>query len=74
MRFLTLLKALPIQTVAEARDRLWGEVVCLAREQDLSVYDATYLDLAVRLELPLATQDERLAQAAQRCGASVLRP
>ncbi|MCS6815726.1 MAG: type II toxin-antitoxin system VapC family toxin, partial [Cyanobacteria bacterium] len=42
-----------------------------AREQDLSVYDATYLDLAMRLELPLATQDERLAQAAQRCGASV---
>ena len=40
----------------------------LAREHGLSVYDASYLDLALREDLPLATLDRRLAEAARRCG------
>ena len=40
----------------------------LARQYDLSVYDASYLELAIRLALPLATQDGALAAAATKAG------
>jgi predicted nucleic acid-binding protein len=40
---------------------------------DLSSYDATYLELALRRGLPLATQDRKLAQAANRAGVEILR-
>jgi predicted nucleic acid-binding protein len=48
-------------------------VVRLAREQRISVYDASYLDLAMRLGVPLATQDEELQQAAARFGVNIFR-
>ncbi len=48
-------------------------VVCdLAAEQGLSVYDAAYLELAVRRGLPLATRNAALSRAARRCGVKVL--
>jgi predicted nucleic acid-binding protein len=34
--------------------------------------DATYLELAVRQKLPLASRDEALCQAAQRCRVKLL--
>lgn len=40
----------------------------LARQYDLSVYDASYLELAIRLALPLASQDGALAAAATKAG------
>jgi predicted nucleic acid-binding protein len=40
---------------------------------ELSAYDATYLELAVRRGLPLATQDTRLTRAATRSGVEILR-
>ena len=39
-------------------------VVALAREQHLSVYDAAYLEVALRHTLPIASLDKRLCQAA----------
>lgn len=72
VRFLALLRQLPIVVEAEPLERLLGEVVRLAREQALSSYDAAYLDLAMRLGVPLATQAERLREAASRCGVKVL--
>jgi predicted nucleic acid-binding protein len=45
-----------------------GEILLLAREQQLSTYDASYLDLAMRAGLPLASRDSALLQAADRCG------
>ena len=39
---------------------------------NLTIYDASYLDLARRLRLPLATLDRRLAQAAAREGVALL--
>jgi predicted nucleic acid-binding protein len=43
----------------------------LAREFDLSVYDAAYLALAIDADLPLASRDARLNAAAKVAG---LRP
>ncbi len=40
----------------------------LAADHDLSAYDACYLELALRRRLPLATLDQELLAAMQRCG------
>ena len=44
----------------------------LARLYNLTMYDAMYLELALRLGLPLATLDRRLAQAASDAGVETL--
>ena len=44
----------------------------LARIQALSVYDATYLELALRRGLPLASRDSALNKAAKRAGIRTL--
>lgn len=71
-RFLELLCQLPIRIEDIPAARAWGEILALAREQNLSTYDATYLDLAIRLGSPLATLDETLRQAAKRCSVETL--
>jgi predicted nucleic acid-binding protein len=48
------------------------DLVILARSQNLSVYDAVFLRLAMREGIPLATLDRSLARAARRAGVSVL--
>ena len=48
--------------------RVWGLTLTLAERHDLSVYDATYLELALRMKLPLATLDRALAAAAKTAG------
>ena len=40
----------------------------LAEQFGLSVYDAAYLELAIRRSLPLATRDRALQSAAERSG------
>ena len=74
VRFLELLGALPIRVEQESPERMLKEVVSLAREQGLSTYDASYLDLAMRRDLPLATKDTALARAARRCGVPLFEP
>lgn len=47
-------------------------VLMLARGQRLTVYDASYLELALRLGLPLASLDGDLRRAATACGVALL--
>lgn len=47
-------------------------VIALARAQHLSVYDAAYLEVALRRTLPIASLDKRLRQAAAALKISVL--
>ena len=68
VRFQELLQELPIQVEISTPQRIFGPVLDLAREQNLSTYDASYLDLAMRTGLPIATLDDALKQAATRCG------
>ena len=63
--FLADLAALPIEEDRRADE---ATVMSLARKYELSVYDATYFELALRRQLPLATQDRKLTDIAQRCG------
>ena len=67
-RFLELVRSLPILIEEVSLPRATGAVLSLAREQDLSVYDAAYLDLAMRSGATLATTDKALAKAAGRVG------
>lgn len=47
-------------------------LLSLALRFQLSSYDAAYLDLALRLQLPIATRDDALAEAAWAAGVGVL--
>lgn len=38
----------------------------LAEQQNLTIYDATYLELAIREKIPIATQDKDLIIASKR--------
>lgn len=58
----------PIHIDTAGRDRTWTHGLALARAYSLSVYDALYLELALRLSLPLATFDKRLREAAVQAG------
>jgi predicted nucleic acid-binding protein len=56
------LEGLPIRLDVDQN----GDVVlALARERRLTVYDAAYLELALRANAPLATLDQQLARAAR---------
>jgi predicted nucleic acid-binding protein len=44
----------------------------LALEHNLTVYDAAYLELAIRKQIPLASRDTDLNRAAKRCSVPVL--
>lgn len=64
LRFLEMLSGLPIETERESPGKLMKDIYMLAREASLSAYDATYLDLAIRKGLSLATLDKALVKAA----------
>jgi len=67
-RFLALLSGLPIIVDGETAARAWTDTMHLARGHNLSAYDASYLELAVRLGLPLACLDGKLKTAAAAVG------
>jgi predicted nucleic acid-binding protein len=67
-RLVTLLRELPVTLDAETTARAWTETAELAARLRLTVYDATYLELAHRLGLPLATLDHDLRTAAATLG------
>ncbi len=69
--FLELLAELPIVVDLESPQRAFGTVLDLAREHQLSSYDATYLELAMRHDGALATLDVALGKAAQSLGITV---
>ncbi|MEO7851955.1 MAG: type II toxin-antitoxin system VapC family toxin [Rubrivivax sp.] len=49
-----------------------SEILALALRFGLSSYDAAYLELALRLQLPLATTDDVLRDAALASGVGVV--
>jgi predicted nucleic acid-binding protein len=70
--FMALLEGLTIVTDEESPTRLFRRFFDLARRERLSGYDAAYLELAMRLGIPLATKDAELAEAGRRLGVIVL--
>lgn len=64
------LATLPVDIDSEPPDA--GQLLALALQYDLTSYDAAYLHLALRRQLPVATQDAALAQAARLAGVGVV--
>jgi predicted nucleic acid-binding protein len=71
-RFLALLEGFPLGVEPRGPAAAFKKVLPLALEHGLSCYDASYLELALHLELPLATLDRALQRAARRAGAALL--
>ena len=69
--FLSDLALLPFSVDDLPRE---ATVLDLARRRSLTVYDATYLELAQRREAPLATLDQALMAAARKEGVTLFRP
>jgi len=72
-RFISLLLELPIIVEPESPERMLSEILALAREYKLSSYDASYLDLAMRKGLPIATTDKNIITAAKRSSVPILK-
>ena len=68
IRWTGFLASLRIKVDEETPAQAWTDTLKLARSQNLSAYDAAYLELAQRLGLPLATLDSRLKDAADAVG------
>jgi predicted nucleic acid-binding protein len=58
------LALLPISVDPETDRQAWSATVRLAERHRLTLYDAAYLELALRRGLPLATLDGELRRAA----------
>ncbi len=71
-RFMRTLIDLSITVDDRTSDVALDSVLAFGREYGLSTCDASYLELAARSGLPLATQDARLRMAAERAGVDVL--
>ena len=67
-----LLLELPVAIDEETPQRALNEMLALARSEGLTTYDAAYLELAMRLGVPLATRDKELRQSAENLGTPVL--
>lgn len=63
-----LARASRLPLVTDGRVVPLVEIAELAEFRGITTYDAAYLELAIRLKCPLATQDKALAKAAKRLG------
>ena len=70
--FIADLATLDIEQDDEAPGRSFTHLLPICRKHKLTSYDAMYLDLAVRRDLPLATLDLDLRKAAKSAGVTLL--
>jgi len=71
-QLLRLIDELTIEVIGEPPARSATALAQTARPHQLSAYDAVYLDLAIRLGLPLFTHDVNLKTAAKRAGVKLV--
>lgn len=69
---LSALGRLDIRNDPETDRYAWSPTMRLADKFGLTLYDASYLELAQRLNLPLATLDQALRRAAERLDVALL--
>lgn len=73
VQFLEVLSELPISVEDSATmSRAFAAVIDVGRTYELTSYDASYLELAMRRGLPLATLDGKLRQAAGNAGVALV--
>lgn len=67
-KFLSVLRVYDIEVDPETVTVAWSKTLALANSSGLSVYDAAYLELALRRGLPLASLDAALRTAIKKAG------
>jgi predicted nucleic acid-binding protein len=72
VRFITLLSQLPIVVEHERPESKMKDLLALGRANNLSSYDAAYLDLSMRKDCPIATLDKNLIEAAKKVDVTIL--
>lgn len=70
--FLQSLADLPIEIETPTQRQMFVSVRALVGQHKLTAYDASYLEVAIRQRLPIATLDNALAHAAQNAGIDLL--
>ncbi len=70
--FIHMFDAFSIHVDPETHSRAWNDILHLADTCRLTSYDAAYLELAMRIGIPLATDDEALKKAARANGVALL--
>lgn len=73
-KWLGYLRMLRIRVDEETAARAWSDILHVARSYDLSAYDASYLELALRLGLPMASLDDKLKATAASAGVAEFHP
>lgn len=66
--FLEMLEGVVVSADSATFSKALSDTLQIARRYRLSAYDASYLELAMREGLPLATLDEDLQKAANKAG------
>jgi predicted nucleic acid-binding protein len=70
--FLRRIAGLPISVDPIEPARAFDQIISVARQQNLTEYDAAYIELALRRTLPLATLDDKLRQVAEHVGITLI--
>ena len=70
-KFIEMIKGADITVDAHTFEYALTRNLELARTYKLTAYDASYLELALRLRIPLATLDENLRKAAKKSGVKI---
>lgn len=68
------LKRLPIRVDMETDTVAWGPILDLSRAEGLTLYDAAYLELTLRLNATLMSCDRELVESAKARGLTVIAP
>ncbi len=70
--FISLIERFDLDVDHEGPGRAFSHLLPLCRAHGLTSYDAVYLELALRLRLPLCSLDRGLCAAARAVGVEVL--
>ena len=71
IRVMSELADLPLAIDDRTSELAWTETMTLADRHDLTVYDASYLELCIRSRLPLATRDKALQRTMSTLGLTI---
>jgi predicted nucleic acid-binding protein len=70
--FLQRISKLPILVLPTPPERAFDHILPVARQHQITEYDAAYVELALREALPLATLDAKLRRAARSAGIALV--
>ena len=73
-RFISQLENLPIYVDPLTAHQAFSRTLVLSREYNISSYDASYLELAMREGLPLSSLDKKLVKAAKKADVEIYKP